>query len=160
MAVRFGTADDVEAVNALRRQVNDLHVAGMPAVFKDGFSEELRNYAYTFVTEPAKSLVVSERDGKIVGFAMLNRIVKGETPYTFARDFLDIDEFGVDESHRREGIGSEMIAFIREFAKESGFDRIELNMWTFNEGALEFYEAVGFTTYRRYMEMKICGGEK
>ena len=46
------------------------------------------------------------------------------------------------------------------FAKESGFDRIELNMWEFNEDAREFYDALGFKTYRRYMEMKICGGEK
>ena len=25
-------------------------------------------------------------------------------------------------------------------------------MWEFNEGALKFYESIGFTTYRRYME--------
>ena len=33
-------------------------------------------------------------------------------------------------------------------------------MWSFNEDAPGFYDALGFTTYRRYMEMKICGGEK
>jgi len=69
------------------------------------------------------------------------------------RDFLDIDEFCVDEAFRRQGIASAMIEFIRRFAKEKGFHRIELNMWEFNEGALAFYEAVGFRTYRRYMEM-------
>ena len=46
-----------------------------------------------------------------------------------------------------------MIAFIREYAKNKGFDRIELNMWEFNRNALAFYEASGFTTYRRYMEV-------
>ena len=30
---------------------------------------------------------------------------------------------------------------------------IELNMWEFNKDALAFYEAVGFSTFRRYMEM-------
>ena len=25
-------------------------------------------------------------------------------------------------------------------------------MWEFNDGALDFYESVGFTTYRRFME--------
>ena len=69
------------------------------------------------------------------------------------RDFLDIDEFCVDEAFRRQGIASAMIEFIRRFAKEKGFHRIKLNMWEFNEGALAFYEAVGFRTYRRYMEM-------
>ena len=38
---------------------------------------------------------------------------------------------------------------------KKGFKRIELNMWDFNEDALKFYEAIGFNTYRRYMEMEI-----
>ena len=48
-----------------------------------------------------------------------------------------------------------MIDFIRAYAKEKGLYRIELNMWEFNKDALAFYEAVGFATYRRYMEMKL-----
>lgn len=30
-----------------------------------------------------------------------------------------------------------------------------LNMWEFNREALEFYEALGFAAYRRYMELKL-----
>ena len=33
------------------------------------------------------------------------------------------------------------------------FDRIELDVWSFNEEALKFYEAVGFQTYRRLMAL-------
>ena len=43
----------------------------------------------------------------------------------------------------------------KEAARERGFDRLELNMWEFNRDALAFYEALGFETYRRYMEMKL-----
>jgi len=42
-----------------------------------------------------------------------------------------------------------------DMLEELGFDRIELNMWEFNEGALRFYESVGFKTYRRYMEFEL-----
>ena len=73
----------------------------------------------------------------------------------FERDFLDVDEFCVDEKFLRQGAGSAMIDFIRHYAKEKGFRRIELNMWEFNRGALAFYETAGFTTYRRYMEIRI-----
>ena len=34
-----------------------------------------------------------------------------------------------------------------------GGDRIELDVWSFNEEALKFYEAVGFQTYRRFMAL-------
>lgn len=47
----------------------------------------------------------------------------------------------------------QFMKFIKEYAREKGFKKLELNMWEFNQGALDFYEAVGFKTYRRYMEM-------
>ena len=48
-----------------------------------------------------------------------------------------------------------MITFIRDYAKEKGFKRLELNMWEFNRGALAFYEVADFKTYRRYMEIHL-----
>lgn len=61
----------------------------------------------------------------------------------------------MDPAYRRQGVATELIAFVREEAQKRGFERVELNMWEFNEGALAFYEAVGFRTYRRYMEMDV-----
>jgi ribosomal protein S18 acetylase RimI-like enzyme len=153
--VRLARENELERVNELRKQVNDIHVAGKPDVFKPGFDEVLQNHIYTIWNDPEQSIAVAEKDGVICGFAVLHHINRPESPFMKERDFLDIDEFCVDEAFRRQGIASEMIAFIREFAKEKGFHRIELNMWEFNQDALAFYEAAGFQTFRRYMEMFI-----
>ncbi|MBR6039080.1 MAG: GNAT family N-acetyltransferase [Clostridia bacterium] len=155
MTVRFARETESERVNELRKQVNDLHVNGRPDIFKPGFSRELADHIDTIWNDPDQKIVVCEREGVICGFAVLHHIRKPENPFMFERDFLDIDEFCVDEAQRRTGVATEMIAFIRSYAKTQGFDRIELNMWEFNGDALAFYEAVGFTTYRRYMEMRI-----
>lgn len=157
VAVRFAREEDLSGVNILRKQVNDLHVAGKPEVFKPGFCDELRDYLYVIWKEPQKRIVVAELGGKIVGFAILNHIVRPENPFMFERNFLDIDEFGVDEAHRRLGIASAMVAFILDYAKQEGLCRLELNMWEFNRGALAFYEAAGLQTYRRYMEIRLSG---
>lgn len=153
--VRRARENELERVNELRMQVNALHVAGKPEVFKPGFPEELRNYIYAIHKDPEQFIEVAVKDGTICGFAVLHHINRPENPFMKERDFLDIDEFCVDEAFRRQGVASEMIAFIREFAKEKGFHRIELNMWEFNQDALAFYEAAGFQTFRRYMEMFI-----
>ena len=153
--VRFAGEGDLDRVNELRRQVNDLHVAGKPEVFKPGFCAELRDFIHVIREDPQKEIVVAELDGEVCGFAVLNHIVRPENPFMFERNFLDIDEFGVDEKCRRRGAASAMIAFILDYAKEKGYPRLELNMWEFNQDALAFYEAVGFTTYRRYMEIKL-----
>jgi Acetyltransferases len=155
MSVRFAAEADLERVNELRKQVNDLHSAALPRIFKKGFSDELRDHIHTIFNDPLQRIAVCERGGIVCGYAIINHIIRQENLYMHKRDYLDIDEFGVDEAHRRQGIASEMIDFISDYARSLGFDRIELNMWEFNRGALEFYEAEGFETYRRYMEKKL-----
>ena len=153
MNVRLAKESELSRINELRKQVNDLHVEGKPEVFKPGFSQDLQDVIIDIRNDPEKEIVVAEDDGVIVGYAVLHHINKPENPFMFERDYLDIDEFGVDEACRREGVATAMIGFIREYAKEKEIHRIELNMWEFNEDALAFYEAAGFSTYRRYMEM-------
>ena len=155
MVIRFAKEDELERINVLRKQVNDLHVEGKPDVFKPGFNEELQNYVYYIFKDPEQKIVVADKDGEICGFAILHHIYKPENPFMKVRDFLDIDEFCVDEKHRREGIATGMVEFIKNFAIEQGYHRLELNMWEFNQDALAFYEAAGFETFRRYMEMFI-----
>ena len=155
LIIRFAMEDELDRVNELRRQVNDVHVAGRPETFRSGFSDELRDHIHTIWNDPRQEIVVAESQGEICGFASLNHVTLPENPYMSERDYLDVNEFGVDEKHRRQGVASALIGFIREYAKEKGFRRIELNMWEFNRGALAFYEAAGFTTYRRYMELRL-----
>ena len=155
MEIRFAKENELDRVNELRKQVNDVHVAGKPEVFKPGFGEELRDYINEIWNDPEKEIIVADIDGKICGFAIINHIIRPENPFMKERDFLDVDEFCVDKACRRQGIASELISFIKNHARERGFSRIELNMWEFNQDALRFYEAVGFETYRRYMEMKV-----
>ena len=155
MDIRFAREDELSRINDLRKQVNDLHVEGKPEVFKPGFCEELQNYVYAIWQDPEQDIVVADKDGELCGFAILHHIYKPENPFMYVRDFLDIDEFCVDKNHRREGIATALVDFIKQYAKEKGYHRIELNMWEFNEGALAFYEAAGFETFRRYMEMFI-----
>lgn len=151
--VRLAKKDELERVNEIRKMVNDIHVSGRPDIFKAGFNEDLKNYIYEIWSAENKDILVAERDGIICGFACVQYTDKQENPFMYAKKIYDIDEFGVDAKFRRQGVATELIKFIKADAKKRGMDRIELNMWEFNEGALAFYEAVGFKTYRRYMEL-------
>lgn len=151
--VRFAKKEDLERVNELRKIVNDVHVEGRPDIFKAGSHDELRDFIYEIWDTENKDIIVAERNSVICGFACVQYVSKPESPFMNARTFYDVDEFGVDTAFRRQGVATELIAFIREDAKKRGIDRIELNMWEFNQSALAFYESVGFQTYRRYMEL-------
>ena len=91
-------------------------------------------------------IIACRDDGDIVGCA---RIFWDKGYIAYLADVM------VKPEYQGKGIGKALVAQIREDALAKGFDRLELNMWEFNESALAFYEALGFKTYRRYMDMVI-----
>lgn len=153
--VRIATSKDLERVNELREQVNALHVNGRPDHFKAGWNVELQNHAKEFLEAEDKDILVAERNGVICGFACVDYIDRPESPYRYALHFYHVGEFGVDKAFHRQGVATELVEFMKQHAKEKGFDSIELDVWEFNPEAREFYEAVGFECIRRYMEMKL-----
>jgi ribosomal protein S18 acetylase RimI-like enzyme len=153
--VRFAREEDLGRVNELRKMVNDVHVAGRPDVFQPGFGEEIKAQASAFARGEDSGVLVAICGGVICGFAMVKFIDRPASAYSLPRRFCHIDEFGVDAAYRRRGVATQLIEFLKKDAKEKGFARIELDVWEFNEDAREFYEAVGFTVSRRFMELAL-----
>ena len=152
MLVRLAQKTDKPAINELRRQVKLFHTEGNPVFFAPGFPRELADYLDIIFAQDNAEVVVAELDGQVVGFACITYVERPGSVFRNPLQYCDIDELGVDERFRRQGIGRAMFDFIKTRAAERGFPRIELNMWEFNDGALKFYESLGFRTYRRYME--------
>lgn len=150
--IRYATREELERVNELRKIVNEVHCNGRPDIFKDGFCKELQDFIYTLWESDNSDVIVALRDNEICGFACVDYVEKSESPYNLARRFYHINEFGVDEKYRRQGVATELFDFIKKEATAKKFDKIELDMWEFNDDALKFYESVGLVTYRRFME--------
>lgn len=155
ITVRPAKREELERVNALRRQVNDLHVAGRPGHFRPGFNEELQRHVYEQFEAEDSDVLVALEGGEVAGFATVQYVHRPEGPYTLPLDYYNVHEFGVDAAHRRRGVATALVEYMKKDARARGFGRIDLDMWSFNVGALAFYEAAGFTTYRRYMEMEV-----
>lgn len=156
--VRYAEEKDLDRVNALRAQVAALHAAGRPDIFKPGFSQELRDRAGALLRDENSGILVAERDGVICGMASVEYLTRPASAYSRERHVYYITEFGVDEAFRRRGVGRELLAFIRKDARDRGFPRVELDVWTFNAAALAFYEAAGFQTFRQYMAWDLTDG--
>ena len=86
---------------------------------------------------------------------MAEIVVKPETPYTFEQKYVDIKELGTDENCQGKGYGKQLINAVKEYAKQHNIKRVQLNVWTFNEGALKFYDKTGFNTYRKYLRLDV-----
>ena len=155
LEIRSARPEELERVNDLRRMVNRLHVQGRPDIFRPGFCEELQRRLYVLYDEEPMNVIVAANDGAICGFAIVSCVQRPESVYNLARAFYHVEEIGVSEECRRLGVASALVDYMKRDARSRGLDRIELDVWAFNGGALEFYENAGFSTYRRFMELRL-----
>jgi ribosomal protein S18 acetylase RimI-like enzyme len=153
--VRFAEEKDLDIINELRKQVNDIHVEGRPDVFKAGFGTEIRDFAKVIMNGENSDTIVAERNGVICGMVCVDYVNKSETPYSKARSFYHVQEIAVDVNYRRQGVAKELLEFMIADAKKRKLGKIELDVWEFNDSAIEFYQAVGFRQTRRWMEYEV-----
>lgn len=135
--VRYAKKSELERVNEIRYQVNRVHSNGRPDIFRDDFCDEMKNIVYKVFDGENSDVIVAVNGDTICGFATVEYIVKEKSPYGLQRKFYRIAEFGVDENFRRMGVATKLINFCKQEAKNRGFDRLELDVWEFNEGANE-----------------------
>ena len=78
----------------------------------------------------------------------LIKLEKGSCLCTFYNngkaDVMIIDNVEVDKTHRRRGIGTQIIEHAIELARKRGVDSIELNVNSDNIPAKKLYEKMGF----------------
>lgn len=153
--VRFAEEKDLDIINELRKQVNDIHVEGRPDLFKAGFGSEIRDFAKVILNGENSDIIVAERNGVICGMVCVDYVNKPETPYSKARSFYHVQEIAVDKHFRRQGVAKELLDFMVTDARKRKLEKIELDVWEFNDSAIEFYQAVGFRQTRRWMEYEV-----
>lgn len=123
LIVRYAKREELEFVNKIRKQVNEVHVKGCPDIFrKDGW-QFIEPFIYTRFGEENSGVIVAAIGEEIVGFAVAQYTTKPESPYNKERKYLHIEEFGVDENHRRRGIATAIIDFAKEDAQKRGLKK-------------------------------------
>ena len=155
ITIRPARRGELGRVNELRRMVNGLHVSDRPTHFKPGFGPELQARLFEAFDSDRFGVIVAAEGAEILGFAVVQYVHRPEGPYTLPLDYYHVEEFGVDAVHRRRGVATALVAYMKADAKARGFTRLDLDVWAFNDSALAFYEAAGFTSYRRYMELEV-----
>ena len=95
--IRFAKKSELPEVNRIRKQVHKLHAEGRPDVFRRKFGRKLAEHVYELFGGEMSKIVVAKKDGKIVGFALIEVIHKPRSPYNKSRIYLKVTELGVDK---------------------------------------------------------------
>lgn len=100
--------------------------------FKDPYPLRLLRHIHN--THP-KGFLVAEIGGEIVGY-LIGIVRWGNIGHVLA--------IAVDESYRREGVGSALMINALDRLKRNGASRIKLEVRASNKTAQEFYDSLGF----------------
>lgn len=154
MKIREAKRKDIEEISSILLEVADLHEKGKPDVFKPKTLEEIKKYISKSLTDNNSKLIVYEEE-KILGVIIYKtKIVENHKSLKNSK-ILWIDEIGVKEGYKKHGIGKKLMLYAKEEAKKDNCDRLELNCWSFNKDAIEFYKKIGMKEQRINLEFEI-----
>ncbi len=153
--VRFASRQELYDINIIRKEIYNIHRINVSSKINILFNNEVEDYLYEFY-DRADSFVCVAADGDdIYGYSMVSFELIKDDGYNKERLYAKIEEFGIKEEYRRTGIGNQLFQFIKEYSREIGVYKIEVEVWDANDAAISFYEKNGLKTYRRLMEMDL-----
>lgn len=147
---------DVEAIAHLLVSIQEIHVNARPDVFKPmSVNDALLDRVADQVDDPNAVTFVGQVNDVVIGYAYVVVAEKPETIFMWPQRYATIDQMGVAPDYRGLGYGELLMRRVIDFAQEFDIAKLLLDVWTFNEGAIDFYERLGFRISNHRMELML-----
>lgn len=152
MQIRRATPNDLDKLNRLLRQVLEVHHNARPDIFKKDCKKYTDQELINIIKNDDRPIFVAIDNDVVLGYAFC--IFQQHKDNNILTDVktLYIDDLYVDEKIRGKHIGKALYEHVVNFARENGCYNITLNVWAFNEGAINFYKKCGLKERNIYME--------
>jgi GNAT superfamily N-acetyltransferase len=148
LTIRFAVPHDVPVILAFIREL-----AEYEKLAHEVTADEPALHATLFGEAPAAEVVLAERGGEPVGFALFFI-----TYSTFlAKPGLYLEDLFVRPSARRHGVGGALMAALARIAVERGYGRFEWSVLDWNEPALNFYRTLGAVPMTEWTIQRMTG---
>lgn len=153
IVIRRANVSDAEGILALLEQVEAIHQKGRPDLFREHGTKYTITELFEIMADAERPIFVAVDGEKVVGYIF--GIITETKDSTMLVDMktIHLDDVCIDENCRKMGIGGLLMEYVTEWARSVGCNRMDLDVWEFNDGARRFYEKYGFVTQKRRMDM-------
>jgi diamine N-acetyltransferase len=149
--IALALTQDAKLIAQLNEEVQNLHAALHPDFFKPHHTGEMEKALIAFLNAP-KCFCYVAKEGEIsLGYALFFIREIPENAFHYSRKILYIDQICVLHEHRKKGVGKLLLQQAEKLAAELFLDRIELDHWTSNSVAAEFFRANGYQLFREHL---------
>ena len=152
MTVRRAEEKDILVLKTLLMEVLNIHAQGRPDIFVPNTTKYTDEELVKMISDPRTPIFVYDEDGTVLGYAFC--IYKERAHSNNMTDIrtLFIDDLCVDAAARGKHVGESLYHYVKDYARANGFYHVTLNVWSFNEKAIGFYEAMGLKPMEYVME--------
>lgn len=149
-SIRFAKAGDETTIARLLEEIYNQHAEGRPDLFGGGSSKYTAEDVLAMIEKQEMVIfVAADENDAVLGYAFC-MFKEFHAPAHYKTIYLD--DLNIDQKARRMGIGRALVNACRAYGKEHDCYNLTLNVWAFNEGAICFYEALGFLPQRTILE--------
>ena len=151
--IRRAEPKDCGRILELLLQVEAVHQKGRPDLFREHGVKFTEPELLEIIADDMRPVFVAMLDGAVMGYVFGIISETKDSTMLFDMKTIHLEDVCVDEACRGTGIGGALMEYVTDWAKANGCDRMDLDVWEFNEGARRFYERWGFATQKRRMDM-------
>lgn len=152
MRVRTASMADAALLSHLCMHVQQLHADAYPDLFKPPTEGFAVSFFEMFLADPMVYIFIAEDTAETaVGYVVCQVVRREASSFTFARDYVHIDQISVEPDQQGKGAGSVLMARVEALAKEVGAAQITLDSWMFNTHAHRFFEGHGYAVFNLRM---------
>jgi diamine N-acetyltransferase len=156
ISVREGTFEDIPGLVELFFESEELHRSHLPDQFQKPSREFAQDFYKKHFSDSKVKIFVALSQHQLVGFS---RLILKDPP---ALEMLvltasaRLEEIVVTKDLRRSGVGKLLLEETERWLRQSGIELIDLNVYSFNRPAIEFYERNGYeirnSVYRKRLD--------
>ena len=150
--IRKANPEDAGKINEILYQVQEIHAAGRPDIFRAGNKKYTDEQLAELILNDQYRIFVYEEDGEILGYTICIIQETQETFQLYYRKTLYIDDLCIEAAARGKGAGKALYEHVLEEARKLNCNSVTLNVWALNEPATAFYEKLGLKPLKTTME--------
>lgn len=154
--IRLASEADYTGLGLVFAEAERYHREALPHVFRAPQGQFPPPSLFRqWVSDAGSAVFVADHFGDLVGFVSVRADSAPGEGILQPRNFAVVDTLAVRSDQRRRGIGRSLMEAAHGWARERRLGHVSLNVWEFNQPAIDFYRALGYQTVSRQMECSL-----
>jgi len=153
--IHIAEKENLDDVLKIKKEAHSLYVNNRPDIYKDSDVMYTDNFIEGYFDHHDKMVIIARNEEGEVAAYFLVQVIDVDLPMMKERKYIYIHDLAVLSRFRQNGIATDMLEYVADYARKIGATKIELAVHLFNTDALRLYEQNGFRPRAVRMERDV-----